>query len=593
MQLVKIIVPFLGTVLVCILMQPHQAAAQNRAVPYTATLEGAPSDEAQQAILLQADTFAREDRPPRTRALLRKRVADDLPTIRSILQSLGYYKIQISTDVDTNISPARVSLNITPGPLFRMGTVTLEGVPDNVPLSPQIIGLAPGTPATAAAIRKGEDILLDMLGNHGHPFARSTSRDVVVDHALNQVNILWKIDPGPACTFGPVTITGLDQVNPEFVHRTIAWQEGETFNATAQDTTRMKLLKSGLFGTVRIEHADTPQASGSLPMSIVVQERVPRTVKAGLEYATDTGPGATFSWEHRNLFHDGELLRTRGQINDITQGADVRLMFPAFFGPWQMTTEGALAREYTDAYTSKSITTGMMLERRQTPWLRTGGGVRYRLNTVDDSEGDKKTYGLISVPVFADAVKAAPMLDPTSGWTLKGETAPYLDLLGENIFFVKSRVQGSVYLPLLPSRKLTLALRGALGVLGGTGLQDIPANERFYAGGGGSVRGYAYQKAGDLDDDNDPTGGLSKLECAAELRATFTKTLGGVVFLDGGRAFPDAVPDDLTDLFWGAGAGLRYFTPIGPLRLDAAFPLNKRNSIDDAFQIYISIGQAF
>lgn len=593
MHPVKIILPLWLAALVWFQSLPPRAYAQNRAVPYTATLKGAPSDTARQAILVQTDTFSRQDQPPRTQALLRKRVDDDLPVIRSILRALGYYKIHIATDVDTQNSPARVHLNITPGPLFRMGSVTLDGIPSHLAVSPPKLGLAPGTPATAAAIRQGEAMLLDMLGDHGHPFAQTRSRDVVADHALNQVNVHWEMDPGPLCTFGPVTITGLDQVDPGFVRRTIVWQEGETFNATAQDATRMKLLKSGLFATVRINHPDSPRADQTLPMTIDLQERVPRTVKAGLEYATDTGPGATFSWEHRNLFHQGELLRTKARVNDLVQEADARLVFPAFFGPWQMTTQGGLGREYTDAYTSKSITAGMMLERQQTPWLRTGGGVRYQLSAIDDSDDGEETYGLVSFPVFADAVQASPLLDPRSGWTLKGETAPYLDLLGQNILFVKARIQGSTYLPLLPSKKLILALRGVLGSLGGTGLQDIPANERFYAGGGGSVRGYAYQMAGDLDDDDDPYGGLSKIECAAELRAAFTKTLGGVVFLDGGRAFTRAVPRDPTDLFWGAGVGLRYFTPIGPIRLDAAFPLNGRHAIDDTWQVYISIGQAF
>ncbi len=575
------------------LINPISGKAQNRTIPYTASLEGAPTSEAERAIRLEADTFVHENRPPRTPALLKKRVEEDVPAIRAILQALGYFKIRIATDVDTEKSPAVVHINIVPGPVFRMGTITLTGLPSDQILSPAALGLSPGTQAASAALRTGDEKIITFLGSRGYPFARIGSRDVLVDHAREKVDVHWTIAPGPACTFGPTTFQGLEDVDPAFVHRNISWKEGEPFNATQEDSSRMKLLKSGLFGSVRVEHAHEPSADGSLPMILTFKERVPRTVKAGLEYSTDTGPGATFSWEHRNLFQEGEQLRTRAQVNDVLQKADLRLMFPAFFGPWQLTTEGALAQEDTDAYFSRSITSGAMLERRLAPWLRTGGGVRYRLSRLEESGEDAETYGLLSFPVFADAIKAGPILDPASGWTLKGETAPYVDTLGQNIVFLKSRVEGSLYLPVLPSKKLILALRGAFGTLGGTGLQDIPADERFYAGGGGSVRGYGYQQAGELDDDDDPTGGLSTVECAAELRTRFTQSFGGVLFLDGGRSFADAIPREMNDLFWGAGAGLRYFTPIGPIRLDAAFPLNKRDGIDDSFQIYISIGQAF
>ncbi len=593
MQTNTITIPLLVCLLVWMLVPLCPAHAQKRTYPYTANLEGAPSDEAEQAILLETDTFSREDNPPRTPALLRKRIAEDIPTIRSILYALGYFKIRIAWDMDTKTSPATVTVRITPGPVFHMATVILTGLPDAIAISPQSLDLAPGTQAASSTIRAAGTKILADLADRGYPFARIGSRDVVADHARDSVDVHWTIEPGSPCTFGPVTLTGLDRVAPTFVRRTISWQEGKPFNATETDATRMKLLKTGLFGSVRIEHATTPPADGVLPMTLTLRERVPRTVKAGLEYATDTGPGATFSWENRNVFHEGQQLRTRAEINGVRQSADARLVFPAFFGPWQLTTEGKMAREDTDAYASRSLSTGAIMERKPAPWLRTGGGMRYRLTTVDDSESDQTTFGLISFPIFADAIRAKPLLDPDSGWTLKGETAPYVDTLGQDIFFFRARVQGSAFLPVLTSGKLVLALRGTLGSIGGASLQDVPADERFYAGGGGSVRGYAFQKAGNLDDDDDPIGGLSTMECTAELRARFTKSIGGVVFLDGGRAFADAVPHTMSDLFWGTGVGLSYFTPMGPIRLDVAFPLNPRQGIDASFQIYVSIGQAF
>jgi translocation and assembly module TamA len=560
-------------------------------VSYEPALQGAPSSEAEQAIMLESGIFARRDTPPRTPALLRKRVRDDVPKIRSILRALGYFKADISTNVDTDTSPAAVAVRIAAGPLFTVGTVILDGPDKSILPAPEGLGLPGGSPATSEAIRKGENRILALLARRGYPFARIDSREVVADHAEDVVHIRWSVGTGPKCMFGDLRITGLTTVEASLVESTLAWQKKGVFDSELVDKTRMDLLRSGLFGSVTVQHADSPLPDGTLPMRIDLTERAHRTIKAGLEYATDTGPGGSFSWEHRNLFGKGELLRTRARINEVEQGADARLVLPRFFGPWNLTTEGGLTREDTDAYTSRAVTAGATLDRNLTDRVRMGAGMRYRLNRVTDSDGDEKTFGLLSFPVFASVDHGTPLLDPTSGWRLSGEVAPYMDTVGQDITFFRSRIQGSAYLPLW-SKKIVLALRGVYGSIGGTGLRNIPADERFYVGGGGSVRGYGYQKAGELEDDDTPIGGLSAVESSTELRARFTDTWGGVLFIDGGKTFEDSIPRDMTDLFWGAGAGIRYFTPIGPVRLDVGIPLERRDG-DASFQVYVSIGQAF
>jgi len=107
-----------------------------------------------------------------------------------------------------------------------------------------------------------------------------------------------------------------------------------------------------------------------------------------------------------------------------------------------------------------------------------------------------------------------------------------------------------------------------------------------------AARGYGFQLAGELDDDNEPTGGRSLLEFAGELRGQITDTIGAAIFADSGAAFGSSVPDFEEPLRIGVGGGLRYFSPIGPIRFDVGVPLDRRDS-DDAFQFYISIGQAF
>ena len=185
--------------------------------------------------------------------------------------------------------------------------------------------------------------------------------------------------------------------------------------------------------------------------------------------------------------------------------------------------------------------------------------------------------------------------DATEGTRLNMAVTPYVTTGDDSFFFVVTEVGGSAYLSLQREDRVVLAGRTRVGSILGASRAEIPANKRFYAGGGGSIRGYEYQKVGPLDEENDPLGGRSLLELGVELRLRLTERFGMVPFVDGGTVFvdPDFRSDEDRTLRWAAGLGFRYYTPIGPLRLDFAFPLNGREGIDNDFQFYISIGQAF
>ncbi len=170
-------------------------------------------------------------------------------------------------------------------------------------------------------------------------------------------------------------------------------------------------------------------------------------------------------------------------------------------------------------------------------------------------------------------------------------SSPYHNLLGQTSDFVSSRLEERGYLSLSDDNRFVLAGYGALGSVVGESLEDLPADKRLYAGGSGSVRGYAYQRAGPIDQFDVPVGGRSSLEFGAELRTRITPTIGLVPFIDAGNVYPTIYPDN-GSLFYSAGLGVRYYTAIGPIRLDLAFPIAKR-ATDKAFQIYISVGQAF
>ncbi|HYE44289.1 MAG TPA: BamA/TamA family outer membrane protein, partial [Caulobacter sp.] len=181
-------------------------------------------------------------------------------------------------------------------------------------------------------------------------------------------------------------------------------------------------------------------------------------------------------------------------------------------------------------------------------------------------------------------------LNPKSGWRAEVRVEPIVTFGDAQLTYLKSTGQGSIYLPFGDDKKLVLAGRLKAGMLTGAESSEAPAARRFYSGGGGSVRGYGYQAIGPRIGAT-PLGGISLAEASIELRYDITDRWGAVVFVDGGAVGENSFPQG-EDFSAGFGFGVRYDLGFGPIRADIAFPLDPRDD-DPAFQIYISIGQAF
>jgi translocation and assembly module TamA len=208
-------------------------------------------------------------------------------------------------------------------------------------------------------------------------------------------------------------------------------------------------------------------------------------------------------------------------------------------------------------------------------------------------QGDTDTSTLVGLPLAMSYDGTDSRTRPTEGVRLRLGATPYAGHLDKAIAFFASTVRGSGFLALDEERRFVLAGRAKAGSIVGESVEDLPANKRFYAGGDRSIRGYKFQRVGPLDDKNDPTGGRSLFEVGAELRVVAWRSIEVVPFVEGGNVYDQVYPDFSQAPRWAAGLGLRHHTLIGPVRLDFAFPLNRRKDVDDRFQFYISLGQAF
>jgi translocation and assembly module TamA len=298
-------------------------------------------------------------------------------------------------------------------------------------------------------------------------------------------------------------------------------------------------------------------------------------------------------WEHRNIFGRQELLTLSGEIGEIKQEFAAAFKKPHFLRRDQdLLANGALAHEDTDAFNGPLTRYFVGLQRKLSKDWKLIAGVPVEFSNLTDLQGSRR-FSLFGLEVRGERDTSNDRLDPNAGSRLKVSLKPYYGSGDNRVTFLTGRLGLSGYHAVDDAERYTLAARGRFGSVVGESTASLPANKRFYAGGGSSIRGYRFQSVGPLGPANTPLGGRSLFEVSTELRVKVTDTIGGVIFIDGGNVYDDELPDFSTNLQWAAGFGGRYFTAFGPVRLDFGFPLNGRDGVDDFMQFYISIGQAF
>lgn len=552
------------------------------------------SAELTSALSSVSDCVNLRESPPETPGLLSTRMRNDLKSFSEALSALGYFKAALDAELDTTTAPATVRFQIAPGPRFVFSQPELILTPANSEASNLLRGvlsrLAPKSGYASSLVLDLENALIEELRKNGYPTPSLGQRAVIADHAADTVNIRLALDAGPKAAFGTTLVDGLDQVGLEYVLERLAWKTGAPFDSRMVDRTREQLIRTGLFRSATISISRV--ANGQVEMRVQVLEAPHRTVRSGLWYYSDQGPGGSAGWTHRNLFGGGQELNLDAKLSEKLQSTTATLTMPDMWRPAQtLGLSTAWIHELTDVYESRSLGMSAVLTRSFSE-IRLGHGLAYRLAEVNE-DGDRRQFNLISIPLNADLDQTDTALDPTSGLALSTRLEPFTALEDRSSSFVLWSVSGRHYLPLAPAGRLILATRAHYGVLAGTGRESVPEDLLLYAGGGGSVRGYAYQYAGALDEDDEPLGGMSVVDFTAELRWRINQEFGAVAFGDGGRAFEGRKPSDFENYFWALGGGIRYYTPIGPIRMDLAIPLERRDGVDDPFQVHVSLGQAF
>ncbi|MEO0393071.1 MAG: autotransporter assembly complex family protein [Pseudomonadota bacterium] len=556
------------------------------------------------AVLLEQ---LREEGAP-SRFVLQRRAKDDVPRVQDVLRSRGYYAGRVEISVSDDPEPVAM-IQVQLGPQYTIGNITIEGA-DGEPfdlVNQADLEIEPGQPALARDVIAAEPRGIASLRSQGYALARAGDRRVTVNHQTQQLSVQYRYIPGPVVVLGDVSLSGLRDVAPITVMRRVRFDQGDTFDPAILSGLRGSLSELGVFESVTVQltglrDIDRSQEQVQVPVEIEVVERKSRTIGGGISLSTDEGFGTEARWRHRNILGQAEKLSIIARVGrvgapdaqGIDYGLEAQFEKPDFLTIDQTLLLGASAIvEAPEAFERQAIEFTAALERPLTDDIDARTGIRLAFEDVQDSDDpESEQFVTIAFPNTLTLDKTDDLLDPTEGYAVDLLAEPVLTANDAGASYAIFRVNGRYFWSPWENNRAVFAMRAGLGSIVGADVDSIPANRRFYAGGDGSVRGYAFQAVGPEDADNDPSGGRSLFETGIETRIRVTDTIGIVPFVDAGIVTEESFVDFSEDLRVGAGLGVRYFTNFGPLRMDLGVPLNADDD-DDAFQIYFSLGQAF
>lgn len=593
-------------------------------IDITGTRSNADGSEANVKKIIESSSnlYADKDKPASGAAGLLAKARGDYRRILAALYADGRYGGTISILVDgreaSDIPPdaelpdnVKVAIDVDPGPQFLFSktsivnmTAPVEKTRDQIK-TPQEIGFADGQVAYSSKILQAEGLAIKAWQERGHAKARLKSETITANHENSTVAAELEIDPGPVAHYGPLTVRGTRRLDPEFIAWMTGLKEGEQYSPDQLEKAKKRLSRLEVFRAMTFQEAEEINPDGSLPMTLAVQERLPRRFGVGADYSTLDGFGFESYWMHRNLFGRAERLRLEAKVKGIggsqsdsfnpknyTYLLGASFTKPGVFTPDTDFTAGLSARrEVLDAYTETSVTAKAGFNHIFSDTLTGSAYANIMQARFEDDYYGKREFTTVGLQGNLLYDGRDSIVDPTRGFYSEIYLEPFYEVKG-GTFATKFTAEGRAYYGLGATNRVVLAGRAKIGTIAGGSIENLPPDKLFFAGGGGSVRGYAYRNIGVDVGDGKIVGGRSLVEASGEVRTRVTETIGAVAFVDAGYVGKDSMPRFSEKLRVGVGGGFRYITGLGPIRLDVAMPLDRRSG-DPKYAFYVGIGQSF
>ena len=635
--------PRLGWLVVlslCLMYTARAADPQRYRVVIASTEDGALDNTLRATSELVA---LRQSSPVSPFALI-VRARGEVDRLKTVLESYGYYRSTVKIQIDgvglnspgladklaalPKDAEARVDIGFDLGPLYHLRNVTLDGtVPPTVESA---FTLKSGAPAVAAEVLAAGARLRTALQDQGYAFAKVDAPVAYEDATQPVLDVSFHVVAGQKVKIGKIALEGLVRVHESLVRRRLTLHTGQQYNPGAIEAARRDLQTLGPFSAITVKLGDAVDSTGGVPVTFVLRERLRHAVSFNPGYSSDLGGSLGVTWSDRNVFGNAEQLNLTANAINLGGGSattgigyDTAAKFTVpEFGHRDQTllVETEAVKQSLQAYDQKALNAGVTLSRKLSAVWKVSAGlatsdeqiiqeeIRTPLSSGEFIHGccDRQplllghySYTLVAVPLgvnYDSTHLASPLDDPTHGMRDSLTVRPTLALGTPNAEFIISQLSLASYFDLHelglgdPDRTV-LALRALAGKAQGAGQLSLPPDQRFYGGGSGTIRGYRYQSVGPLfPADKNPIGGTAIAAGTVELRHRFGADFGGAAFVDAGQV-SSSFKSIASDFRIGAGFGIRYYTPIGPVRFDVAVPVERRPS-DDAFEIYVGLGQA-
>ncbi len=559
-----------------------------------------------------------QNKPASGSAGLIAKARADYQRLLAALYTEGHYGGSISIKVDgqeagrlapdaTLSDPASVFISVDPGPQFRFGQAEIVNAapatadPDDFVARPEEEGFASGEIARSGEIKKAGRLAVEAWRQQGFAKAKVSKRRIEAAHDQNLLDAILTIRPGRKAYYGPVTVEGNDRMDPEFIAYMADLPPNGEYDPDDLKRAEERLARLGVFSTARAEEAEQIGSGGSLPIAFIVQEQLPRHFGIGGTFSTTDGAGIQAFWQHRNLAGKAERLRVDASVASTSSSFDLDSLSyrigASFVKPGVFTPDTNFVasvngiRENLKAYDRTAVLAEMGFTRIISKNLMARAKLTGEYAKFSDPVFAKREFTTVGFVGGITFDSRDNKTDPAHGYYADAELQPFHEFNFGNTA-IRGTVEGRIYRAFDRQERAVLAARLKAGFLAGSPISQTAPDKLFFAGGGGSVRGYAYRNIGVATPIGFVTGGRSLVEGSVELRTRINEAFGAVAFVDMGNVSASSFPDFAQKTRFGVGAGVRYYTGLGPIRLDFAVPLNKQAG-DPDFSIYIGLGQAF
>ena len=528
---------------------------------------------------------------------------EDMVRIRHLYSKHGFYEAEASYTLKYNKKNDLVSITITvkegkPIKLRSFDIVydtevskrILKKIKKNIPLKIK-------KRFSPIKYQQTKDVIKLIFANNGYPNAEVRG-EAIVNRQEKWAEVSLRISPGELYHFGFTLVGGNKKVRSSIITRESDYKKGDTYSRKEVEDTQARIFGLGMFNSVLIDEVYSDEEK-LVHVNIDVTERKLGTFKIGVGFGSEDLFRGRLSWTQLNFFGNGRRLSIAGKFSFLVQSLEATFSQPYFLGSGSelfFTTNTRRDDLLSFAVESQIGTLGVKkIFSNKYQGLFTYTFQLSRLSEISEATSEFITddkYHLSFFTLGFERNSTGRTVTPKRG----SATSLFVELSSNSLWseveYVKSTFTIRKYKKLFGS---VLAARFDIGVLqpfGSTGRLEVPIFKRFFAGGSTTVRGFAFQKLGPLDDNKDPVGGNSLLIGSLESRFPIWRDIGGVVFLDIGNVYSQEWDFRLDQIKYSPGLGLRYDTLIGPLRIDVGYTVNPDSDLRPV-HVHISIGNAF